>query len=220
MKKTLLFAGIIAGLVATNGYAEEDTGVAVARAARVGPRVTNTASNTPIMPQNPGNLDMVRPGEVLGAGESGWMACPPDCSFLRNSNGNLSVPLTCVSHGIECPGGSRGVRFYEDYPTQYATDVTSIGEIQQVTTNNASVKKADTVTTARVAKKLKPISTNVKPQVQDMAADGGAIAINCPAGCTPDCAILGNTVLCECKASDGSTCKAEVVVADDATVVK
>lgn len=92
--------------------------------------------------------------------------------------------------------------------------------IWEVTETNTSASPARA---AKVGPKVKQDSTNLKPvtpKVQDMAADGGAVAINCPAGCTPDCAILGNTVLCECKTSNGSTCKAEVVVADDTTVLK
>jgi len=72
-----------------------------------------------------------------------------------------------------------------------------------------------TITVARagkVATRVTPVMSDVEAQVK--AADGGAVAINCPAGCTPDCAIMGNVVLCECKSSDGKTCKAEVVTSE------
>ncbi|MFQ6726801.1 MAG: hypothetical protein ACLRFF_00365 [Alphaproteobacteria bacterium] len=51
---------------------------------------------------------------------NGWMACPPGCTFLRDSNGGLVAPLTCVDHGIECPGRNGGVRIYDDYPASYS----------------------------------------------------------------------------------------------------
>ena len=81
-------------------------------------------------------------------------------------------------------------------------------------------EKSESVSVARVAKvgakAKKTIDTPNKPsKVQDMVSDGGAIAINCPANCTPDCVILSNVVLCECKDSNGNTCKADVVVSDE-----
>jgi len=77
----------------------------------------------------------------------------------------------------------------------------------------------DIIVSAR-AGKINNKPTNVLARAQNKVADGGAVAINCPVGCTPDCAILGNVVLCECKASDGSTCKADVVTSENTTVVK
>ena len=162
-------------------------------------------------------------GEVLGAGDRGYMACPPDCSFLRNDNGGLVTPVTCVNHGVECAGGHGGVRFYNEYPSQYATG--EVLEVEKVTKklSDATVEKSETASVARAAKvsvkAKKTVDTNNKPvKPQDMVADGGgAIAINCPANCTPDCVILSNVVLCECKDSAGKTCKADVVVSDEQT---
>lgn len=79
-------------------------------------------------------------------------------------------------------------------------------------------KKSNNVSARAARINTKPV--NVLARAQDKVADGGAVAINCPAGCTPDCAILGNVVLCECKASDGSTCKADVVTSENTTGVK
>lgn len=161
-------------------------------------------------------------GEVLGAGDRGWMACPPDCVFLRNANGGFSTPLTCVNHGVECAGGNSGIRFYDEYPTQYALgEIVEAVKVEKKNVADKVVEKSESVSVARVAKvgakAKKTIDTPNKPsKVQDMVADGGgAIAINCPANCTPDCVILGNVVLCECKDSAGKTCKADVVVADE-----
>lgn len=51
---------------------------------------------------------------------NGWMACPPGCTFLRDANGGVVAPLTCVDHGIECAGINGGVRTYDDYPISYS----------------------------------------------------------------------------------------------------
>lgn len=163
-------------------------------------------------------------GEVLGAGDSGYMACPPDCQFLRNDNGGLVTPVTCVNRGVECIGGHGGVRFYNEYPTQYA--VGEVIEVNKPVVKDSKdmatgVQKLENNSVARAAKvgvkAKKTVEANNKPtKPQDMVADGGgAIAINCPANCTPDCVILGNVVLCECKDSAGKTCKADVVVSDE-----
>ena len=161
-------------------------------------------------------------GEVLGAGDRGYMACPPECSFLRNANGVLSTPLTCVDHGIECPGGHGGIRFYDEYPTQYGVgEVIEVGKVEKKTVSDKAVEKSESPSVARAAKvgskAKKTVDANNKPiKPQDMVADGGgAVAINCPANCTPDCVILSNVVLCECKDSAGKTCKADVVVSDE-----
>ena len=142
--------------------------------------------------------------------------CPAGCEIgtVQNQNGTTQVYCYIPNTTERCADPTVNILNYAIGPT----DV-EVQEVTPVKLNNTNTKKSNKVSVraAKVAR-VKPVST--KPQAQDMAADGGAIAINCPAGCTPDCAILGNTVLCECKASDGSTCKAEVVVADDATVVK
>ena len=66
--------------------------------------------------------------------------------------------------------------------------------------------------TSDMKKPTNMMASEVSAQIK--ATDGGAVAINCPVGCTPDCAILGNVVLCECKDSKGGTCNAEVVTSD------
>lgn len=164
-------------------------------------------------------------GEVLGAGNSGYMACPPDCSFLRNANGGLVTPVTCVNRGVECIGGHGGVRFYNEYPSQYVVgEVIEVNKpvVKDIKDTAASAQKLENNSVARAAKtgaKAKKVSdTTVTPASAVEKArmgDGGAVAINCPANCTPDCVILGNVVLCECKDSNGNTCKADVVVSDE-----
>jgi Na+-translocating ferredoxin:NAD+ oxidoreductase RnfG subunit len=95
----------------------------------------------------------------------------------------------------------------------------SVDSIPVLKSNIAPKQKKQNNVSARAARiNTKPV--NVLARAQDKVADGGAVAINCPAGCTPDCAILGNVVLCECKASDGSTCKADVVTSENTTGVK
>ena len=51
-------------------------------------------------------------GEVLGAGDRGFMACPPDCQFLRNANGGLVTPVTCVL--IPDPASNRAYHSMRD----------------------------------------------------------------------------------------------------------
>ena len=79
------------------------------------------------------------------------------------------------------------------------------------------------VTVARAAKDTQNTKKQINPRPADSVssikskmADGGtgAVAINCPGHCTPDCAILGNVVLCECKTSNGEACTTEVVLSD------
>ena len=82
--------------------------------------------------------------------------------------------------------------------------------------NDAVVQESTEVTVARAAKaspKVKKSSTGVKlvvPQIQENATSG-VVGITCPAGCTPDCAVLSNIVLCECKDGNGNACAEEIV---------
>ena len=135
-------------------------------------------------------------GEVLGAhkGEwSRWMACPQDCSFLRNDTGGLVTPYTCVDGGIECAGR---VRFYDEYPTQYVTsDVVSDNELEK-TVLEKNTKKLDVTSVARAAKvgtQVKSVNmaipVDVKPQAVEKAAIG-EVRSNGPnswMACPPDC---------------------------------
>lgn len=172
-------------------------------------------------------------GEVMGVSSGGYMACPPECKFLRNDNGGLVTPLTCVDRGIECAGGNRGIKFFEEYPTKYATgeagasdkpgEVIPVKKLEKETTFKAE-KKMDFAPVARAAKsgaKAKKAAglTTTAVSAQATSSDAGAVAINCPANCTPDCAVLSNVVLCECKDSKGDVCKAEVVLSDKDTSV-
>ena len=188
----------------TNGYAEEFSDATVVRAARVRPQTTK--------PATPQAQDKV--GTVIVT-----YTCPEGCELVWRNLSTGATYAECYNGTEHC--GSPTVNTVDVGPINFGGVQTRAAQLPVVKNNlNNITPLPQEAVNARVAKKTvqKPVST--KPQVQDMAADGGAIAINCPAGCTPDCAILGNTVLCECKASDGSTCKAEVVVADDATVVK
>ena len=142
--------------------------------------------------------------------------CPAGCElrFYTFSTDN-STHAYCV--------GADGTQCDDPRVEVHEGNFVSGGTSQSLTVGNKTTsnlqKKLNTIS-ARVAKKTVQKPTSTKPQAQDMVADGGAVAINCPAGCTPNCTILSNVVLCECQASDGSICKAEVVVADDATVLK
>ena len=81
-------------------------------------------------------------------------------------------------------------------------------ESLQETVDSVSVARA-----ARVSPKTKTGSTGIKlvaPRVQEKVGSG-VVGITCPAGCTPDCAVISNIVLCECKDGNGNACTEEVV---------
>ena len=159
-------------------------------------------------------------GEVLGAGDRGWMACPPDCVFLRNANGGFSTPLTCVNHGVECAGGNSGIRFYDEYPTQYALgEIVEATKVEKKSVADKVVEKSESVSVARVAKvgakAKKTIDTPNKPsKVQDMVADGGVQVTDCNCSpCEPHVMVLNNSstgngsvsIICSCVPPAGVT---------------
>ena len=229
-----LIFGIIGGLCAVNCYAEDTISsdvldsAAVARVAKVGSRIkNNTATVTPVTPLTKESEDVDKVAYIYGGKK---YECPWRCHWVRDDAGVLALPPKCVdANGADCTV----ITVNTDASAMAQVDSVDELDVEPATTGTENVininsKKLDKTSAsparaAKVGPKVKQDSTNLKPvtpKVQDMAADGGAVAINCPAGCTPDCAILGNTVLCECKTSNGSTCKAEVVVADDTTVLK
>ena len=100
---------------------------------------------------------------------NGWMACPPGCTFLRDSNGGLVAPLTCVDHGIECAGRNGGVRIYADYPTSYSLgeeapeeEIADVANVIVNVKNQKIDKKMDTAVSsvARAAKVSKAQRTD------------------------------------------------------------
>jgi len=88
--------------------------------------------------------------------------------------------------------------------------------------NDTVAQESTGVTVARAAKvspKVKKSSYGVKllaPQIQEKTASG-VVGITCPAGCTPNCAVMSNIVLCECKDGNGNACAEEVVQSSAST---
>lgn len=144
---------------------------------------------------------------------NGWMACPPGCTFLRDANGGVVAPLTCVDHGIECAGRNGGVRTYDDYPISYSlVEEASEEEIADVANVIVNVKKQkmDTAVSsvaraAKVSKAQTQTATTEDVEVQKVvdavkAANSRVGAVSCRKGCalvwkgttatctpTPDC---------------------------------
>lgn len=132
---------------------------------------------------------------------NGWMACPPGCTFLRDSNGGLVAPLTCVDHGIECAGRNGGVRIYADYPTSYSLGEEApeeeIADVANVIVN-VKKQKMDTAVSsvaraAKVSKAQTQTATTEDVEVQKVvdavkAAKGKKPsrigAVSCRKGCT------------------------------------
>ena len=66
---------------------------------------------------------------------------------------------------------------------------------------------------ARVSPKTKTGSTGIKLvalRIQEKVGSG-VVGFTCQAGRTPDCVVISNVVLCECKDGNGNACTKEVV---------
>ena len=222
MKKSFLMFGFLAALCAFNVYAEDAISPApevdeatVARAAKVVAKPVKTINVAPVMPEEPGVVEKAAIGEVRPNGENGWVGCPPDCVFTTYADGTLA----CVRGGIECPGINGGIRYYEgDKPTVYSIGPTvpTPSNLEPVSIASQVQQRADKVSIDRAAKSSVKIKKNPEvikptmPKIEEKAASG-AVGITCPAHCTPNCAVLGNTVLCDCRDSNNNLCAEEVV---------
>ena len=169
------------------------------------------------------NAHAARLGEVVGVSGGGYMACPPECKFLRNSDGSFAGPLTCVKGGIECAGRHGGVKFYDEYPSQYYSTGGSVDINGPAVKDMAiSVKKSVNNSVSRAAKTGPKAQTTtdtnlVTTKALEEAKEGMLITVNCPASCTPNCIVLGNVASCECKNSAGEICKVNkdnIVISD------
>ena len=139
--------------------------------------------------------------------------CTPPCKPKTEVAGDVAIAY-CYNPetNTECPQEV----FSVDKPSNSAV----LGVSSKIKTiEQQSQKKIDVARAAKVGPKAKKVSDTIVTPASAVEkarmGDGGAIAINCPANCTPDCVILGNVVLCECKDSNGNTCKADVVVSDE-----
>jgi len=211
MTKTMLFtvAGVAGVFCFGNAFAEDAAPVAA---------VVSPVTQQIDIPEKIQDLDKVK---ITYDGQT--YACPDRCRFETYSNGGYVLPPRCIHKqtGAECKAM---VSAAQSNSSNQAVIVVPL-KVESVNLKADEVsdvhKKANANVAARAAK-IKPTlkqTTQVKPNptpiAQDKLADGGdVVAINCPAGCTPDCVILGNVVMCECKTSDGKNCKAEVVTAD------
>lgn len=147
---------------------------------------------------------------------NGWMACPPGCTFLRDSNGGIVAPLTCVDHGIECAGRNGGVRIYADYPTSYSLgeeapeeEIANVANVIVNVKNQKIDKKMDTAVSsvaraAKVSKAQTQTATTEDVEVQKVVDAVKAAkdkkpsrvgAVSCRKGCK--LVWVGATATCE-----------------------
>lgn len=154
---------------------------------------------------------------------NGWMACPPGCTFLRDSNGGIVAPLTCVDHGIECAGRNGGVRIYADYPTSYSLgeevseeEIADVANDVIVNVKNQKIdKKMDTAVSsvaraAKVSKAQTQTATTEDVEVQKVVDAVKAAKDKKPrlgvVSCRKNCTLVwdGATATCEPSPECGS----------------
>lgn len=105
MKKTFLITGLIAGLTATNSYADivisqtdenPDTIITIARATKTKPRIAPKSTNTyePVSVE-PGSITKVSSGFVN-------IECPEGCEPKISTNGNKVMVYCLDGNGNLC----------------------------------------------------------------------------------------------------------------------
>lgn len=222
MKKSSMLFALMGVLCIGNAFAED----AVPTVAVVSP------ATKPIdISEKPQNMDKMR---LVYKGQT--YVCPARCTYVRDPEGpgGYAVPPQCENRQT---GEACRVNVFTNInvsDNQVAAEDTMLDvELIDATPNvvvpqkvDAPVKAQRKLDVSRAGKlktttTVKPTPVNPTPVAQDKLSDGGdVVAINYPAGCTPDCAILGNVVLCECKSSDGKNCKAEVVTSDSTSQLR